>query len=633
MPILALQKVRKTYDGDVLFEDVDFAVERGDRVGVVGPNGAGKTTVFRLLLGTEAPDGGEVVRERDLVVGHLPQQPELDPARTVFEETLSAADHVRSAEARLRELEAEMERTHDADLASALADDYGRVLERFRRDGGFTLEARTATILSGLGVREDMYGRLCGVLSGGERSRVGLAKLLLRAPDVMLLDEPTNHLDLSGVEWLEEFLRVEAGTFVVVSHDRFFLDRTTTKTIEILDGGARTYPAPYSGYEVLKAEQTKALLREIEKQKDYVEKERTFIRRHMGSQRSREAKGRLKRLERVEMIAPPPADAPEIRFSFEPARPQGTLPFSVRGLAVGAGDKSLFRDLSFELLPGDRLGVVGPNGSGKSTLLKTLAGILKPRDGRVDYGRNVDVGYFDQEHRILDLSKTVYATLHDRRPRWTDYEVRSYLARFNFYSDDVGREASTLSGGERGRLAIACLLLERPNVLFLDEPTNHLDIPSRSALEDVLRAFTGTLIVVSHDRWFLERSVSKTLWIEGDAVELFWSSYSEAAAMRRARRVAAMKANEERRNAEAEAAKKKIAAETARAADKRKKRRSLAAVEADIIAREEERASLEAKLADPSIYGDGAAVKAVKERLDVVADELSALEAEWSEFA
>jgi ATP-binding cassette, subfamily F, member 3 len=633
MSLLVLQGLRKAYDGDVVFEDVSLTVHEGDRIGVVGPNGAGKSTLFKLILGEEEPDAGLVGRTKDLFVGHLPQEPRLDPAADVFAETLSALDHVRTWEARLREIERLMEETHDPVAAAALADEHGRVHEKFEREGGYQLEARAATVLAGLGVPPALHARKCGVLSGGERSRVGLAKLLLLAPDLMLLDEPTNHLDLSGVEWLEEFLRRSTNAFLVVSHDRLFLDRVSQKTLELADGAAKTYPAPYSGYEALKAEQLKTLLREVEKQQDFLEKERGFIRRHMGSQRSREAQGRLKRLERVEILAAPRLKQAALKLDFSPARPQGTLPFSVRGLTVEAGGRTLFSDLSFELQPGDRLGVVGPNGAGKSTLLKTLAGKWKPAAGRVDFGKNVDLGYFDQEHRLLDLGKTVYATLHDRRPKWTDFEVRSFLARFLFFSDDVERVVETLSGGERGRLAIGMLLLERPNVLFLDEPTNHLDIPSRSALEETLGAFTGTLIVVSHDRWFLERCTQKTLWIEPDGVRLYWSGYSEAATLRRARLAEAARDADARKERERDAESRRRRDVAEKEADpKKKKKRGLTAVEADIIAREAERAQLMARLEDPAVYGDGAKVKEIRERLARLAEELSALEEEWSSF-
>jgi ATP-binding cassette, subfamily F, member 3 len=279
------------------------------------------------------------------------------------------------------------------------------------------------------------------------------------------------------------------------------------------------------------------------------------------------------------------------------------------------------------------LGVVGPNGAGKSTLLKTLAGKIKPGAGRVDFGKNVDLGYFDQEHRLLDLGKTVYATLHDRRPKWTDFEVRSFLARFLFFSDDVERIVGTLSGGERGRLAIAMLLLERPNVLFLDEPTNHLDIPSRAALEETLAAFTGTLIVVSHDRWFLERCVGKILWIEPDGVRLYWSSYAEAAALRKARLAESARDAEARKDKdrESESRRRRDAADKAASAPK-PRRRGLAAVEADIIAREDERGALMRRLEDPAVYADGAEVKEIRERLARLGEELAALEAEWSAF-
>ncbi len=627
MSLLTLSDVRKAYGADVILEAVTLSVHEGDRIGVVGRNGAGKTTLFRMLVGDEEPDGGLISRARDVTTGYLPQVPELVPERPVLEEVMSSLDAVRSLERRLREIEHEMSSTTDGDGLARLAEEHGHVHERFEHLGGYRMESQVHTVLAGLGVAPELFARPCGVLSGGEKSRVALAKLLIQAPDLMLLDEPTNHLDLAGVEWLEEFLQGSGHAFLVISHDRLFLDRVTRSTLEVDNGSAKLYPQPYGGFEQLKADEIKTLVREVQKQQDFIEKERNFIRRHLGSQRSREAQGRLKRLERVELLAPPPSAQDAMKLDMTPARSLGNAPMTVEGLSARAGERTLFLDLSFDLLPGDRLGIVGRNGGGKSTLLKILAGRMTAAAGRVRLGYNVDLGFFDQEHAILNPNATVYSTIHDYRPKWTDFMVRSWLARFLLFSEDAARQVSTLSGGERGRLAIARLLLDQPNMLFLDEPTNHLDISSRQALEETLQSYPGTLVVVSHDRWFLDRVVSKILWLDDAGSRLFHSSYSEAAARRRADRDAAARKAQEARDTKSRQPPKPVAKPTGR------KKRPLSAIEADIMRVEEKRAALLKDLEDASIYTDGRRVREVQDEIERLNAELTALEAEWSEYA
>ncbi len=630
MSLLTFTGVRKVYGGDTLLEDVTFTIREGDRIGVVGRNGAGKSTIFRLACGDEHDDGGEISRGRGITLARLAQDPTLDPDATILNETLGALRHVRDLEVQLRAIEDAMA-TADPDEAARLAEEHGVVHERFERQGGYRLEARALEVLAGLGVDLSMAGRLCRGLSGGERSRVALAQVLLQDPDLMLLDEPTNHLDLSGIEWLEGYLRGSRSAYLVVSHDRWFLNRVTEATLDVSDGTARMWPQGYGGFEKLKADEHKSLLREVAKQRVYIDKERAFIRRHLGSQRSREASGRLKRLERVELLIPPPGESATATFTLTPDRPQGNLPISGRELSIELGGRELFRDVSFDLLPGDRLGIVGPNGCGKSTLLKILAGRLVPTSGRVDIAKSCDIGYFDQDHRLLDSQATPYSTIHDYRPQWTDFAVRSWLARFVFQAEDIERKVGTLSGGERARLALARLLIDRPNVLFLDEPTNHLDIPSCTALEEMLDGFSGTLIVVSHDRWFLQRVATRVLWIENGRSKFTHGSWSEAAAARKASIEGARKEAEESRGRAAKTAKPSLVPKAA--APKAKKRRALGEVEAELMQLEERKAVLHVQLGSPTLYSDAAKARLVRDELDALQRRLTAVEEEWAGFA
>jgi ATP-binding cassette subfamily F protein 3 len=627
MTLLGIAELEKSYGGEVVLGGLDLVVQEGDRIGVVGPNGSGKTTLLRLLMGLEAPDRGEISKARDLTLGYVPQTPELDPERTAFEEALLALSHLARTDERLRDLEERMAATSDRTSLERLAAEHDRLHDHFERAGGYNLEGQARAVLAGLGLDPALHDRQTGTLSGGEKCRVALARILLQDPDVLLLDEPTNHLDLAGVEWLEEYLVTHATALLVISHDRLFLDRVTNRTLAFLGEGPKVYDAPYSRYEHLRQEEVKALAREVEKQEAFIRKEKEFIRRNIAAQRTKVAKGRQKRLARLEILALPPEVRDEMKLDLSPARRAGEVPVVVEDLAMGFDGRTLFSGLNLVLEPGERLGIVGRNGTGKSTFLRILAGRAAPMDGRVDLGRNVDLGYYDQEHADLPSGLTVYEAIHGLLPKWTDFEVRSFLARLLFFDDDVERPLEVCSGGERSRVALARILLRRPNMLFLDEPTNHLDIPSRQALENLLAGFSGTLVLVSHDRWFLDRTVRKVLWMDLEGVRLYQGSWSEAALAR--------KAAEARRRAEREEERARTAPrsrpEKIGPPLQKRKRRPLQTIEADIIAREEERADLLAALGTPEIYTDGSKVKQHRERLAALDKELAALNSEWEE--
>jgi ATP-binding cassette subfamily F protein 3 len=414
----------------------------------------------------------------------------------------------------------------------------------------------------------------------------------------------------------------------VISHDRLFLDRVTNRTLAFGGGGVRMWDAPYSRFAQLHDEELKALAREVAKQQEFIRKEQDFIRKNIAAQRTKVAKGRQKRLERVEVLALPPQDRGEVRLDLSPARRAGEVPIVAEGLAMGYGERLLFDGFNLVIEPGERVGIVGRNGTGKSTLLRILAGRQRPLAGRVDLGRNVDLGYYDQDMGDLPLGLTAYEAIHDLYPKWTDFDIRSFLARLLFFDEDVDRRLEDCSGGERARVALARILLRRPNMLFLDEPTNHLDINSRKALENLLEGFTGTLVVVSHDRWFLDRVVRRILWLDDDGPRLWNGGWTEASSARRQRidRLA--------REREAEkAARAKPRVEERRPASPKKKRRSLSQIEADIIAREESRAALLAALGTPEVYTDGLKVKDHQDRIGQLDLELAALNAEWEEHA
>lgn len=630
MPVLSVQNVQRSYNADIILEDVTFQVDEGQKVGLVGANGAGKTTLFKLLLGVDKPDKGEISRAKTAKLGHLAQHNVFDSDRTVIEETLTAFSGLFDAEKKMRALEDEMSSVVDPAALDRLMKKHTQLAEEFERGGGWETRPRAEAMLHGLGVADAMFDRSVRELSGGEAGRVALAKLLLADADVMLLDEPTNHLDVHGCEWLEDFLKASKATVVVVSHDRYFLDRVTTHTLELEDGLARMFPGSYSKFEHLKAEERLALEREYLEQQDFIRKEREFIRKHIGSQRSREAKGRLRRLERIEKIAAPAAEKEAMKMRMKPKRPLGKLVFVTEGLTFGYGEKNFFENLDLTVGPGDRLGIIGRNGAGKTTLLKLLLGTLEPRSGTVKRGPTLDIGYYDQLHKNLDRQATVFDIIAGTDLDRTELEVRSYLARFLFYEEELGRKVSQLSGGERGRLSLAKLLLERPNILVLDEPTNHLDILARQALEEALDDYTGTILTVSHDRYFLDRIATTIIDLDGEEAHFTLGNYTEAAKRRRAREAAADAARS--RDREVEREREKREAEKAKAAaPKKKKSRPIDKIETDLARAEDEKTKLLEEMNREEIYRDPAKLKERQNRLFEVQQAIRRFEAEWEE--
>ncbi len=625
MALISVAGLAKSFGAETLFENLDVELHPGDRIGVTGPNGCGKSTLFRILAGVESADGGTVARARGLATGWLRQDPEFTPGVTAVGAVLEAFAHLDEAAAAMRAVEEELATSPEGERLEELVQELTR-LGTLLDEGSGNLDNRARETLAHLGLKPALHDAECTTLSGGERCRVALARLLLEGADLLLLDEPTNHLDLDGITWLEEHLARHKGALLVISHDRRFLDDVTTATLTFSTEGPVLYRAPWSRAAVLRKEELEARRRDVKKQQHFIAKEEEFIRKHLGSQRSAEAKGRRRRLERLERLSLPSAATERMRLDMTPLRRAGDAPLRIEELGIGYDGRWLVRGLNCILEPGERIGVVGRNGCGKSTLLNVLTGKTPPLEGRVDLGRSLEIGFFSQSQIHLPEEKCVRDFIHDMRPRWTDFEVHSLLARFLFFEEDTERPIRQLSGGERGRLALAELMLKRPNMLLLDEPTNHLDIPAREALEELLADFTGTLLVVSHDRQFLDNMTRRTLWIDADGVRIYETSFSEAHASRR-------RAESARREQAREIpAEKAPALAPLRKVPSKTKRRSLERIEADIMSREAERTALHAQLADPEIFRQGEEVRRLQTRLATLATELSTLEAEWSAF-
>ncbi len=531
MTTLSVNNLCYSVGTKTILEGITFSIEEGDRLGIVGVNGSGKTTLLRLITGIEKAESGEVYFARDKILGMLRQD---DPFQvlqgedTVLSQMYAAFPQLVRDEKRLAEMEAEMETASPEQLLS-LSAGYERLNTRFINDGGLHYKSRCKSLLAKMGFGEETYCRSISTLSGGQRTRLALARLLFQEPDILILDEPTNHLDIDTMSWLEGHLAGYKKTLLLVSHDRYFLDRVTNKTLDIEHHKAKLYKCSYTAYKKQKEEQRAALekqyilqQREIARLEAYIEQQRRWNReRNIIAAESREkAIARMDKIER-------PQDAPRaLQFAFSKTVQSGNDVLDVKDLAIGFGEKNLFSDLTFSVKRGERLLIAGPNGCGKSSLLKTLLGKLFAQAGSITFGYNVRVGYYDQENQNLSPDKTVLDELWDAYPTISRQELHAVLAVFMFRGEDVEKTVSVLSGGERARLTLAKLILSKVNVLILDEPTNHLDISSREALENALEAFEGTIIAVSHDRYFMQRLATRILSLQ-NPVRDYRGGYAE----------------------------------------------------------------------------------------------------------
>ncbi|MEZ4506346.1 MAG: ABC-F family ATP-binding cassette domain-containing protein [Thermomicrobiales bacterium] len=531
--ILSVQQLGKRFGSEQIFSGISFQVAEREHVALVGVNGAGKSTVLRIIAGIEEQSEGVVVKSDGVRVTYLPQEARFDSDRTVLEEAQEAFAPVMAAADRMRELEHLMG-VVDGDSFDALIDEYAQLQQRFETHGGFEMEHRTEEVLSGLGFEEEQFDQPVKQLSGGQKTRVALAKALLADPDLLLLDEPTNHLDLAMLDWLEDFLRSWGGACLIVSHDRYFLDRVTTRTLDLSFGRVEDYPAPYAGYLKLREERRARHWKEYEEQQEFIEKTEEFIRRFRAGQRSREARGRQTRLDRLERIERP-REHQELNINISPVTRSGETVLRTSKLTVGYANKLrgnldeqdvLVRTPELLIERGDRVGLIGPNGGGKTTLLRTLMGDIPVLKGHFEFGTNVQVGYYAQSHEQLPLSGTPLSVVLDAQPMGEE-SARTFLGRFLFSDDDVFKPIGALSGGERSRLALGLLLLKRANFLVLDEPTNHLDVSARESLEEMLSGFPGTLLFVSHDRYFIDKLATKLWVVEDETVVQSLGNYSD----------------------------------------------------------------------------------------------------------
>ena len=527
MSLIRLENVTKLYDPDLILDNISVAIEHGDRIGLIGRNGTGKTTLIRILNGTLSNFKGSVVSAKGLRIGYLSQEPDLARDCTLRQEMLKVFKKRRALEDEMLLLAEEMETAESPHLLAA----YAQVQEQHESLGGYDYEYQINRILSGLGFVETDFNLPIGVLSGGQKSRATLAKLLLEKPDVLLFDEPTNHLDINGIEWLENYLNIEYdGAVLVVSHDRYFLDKVVRKVWELEGHKIKIYRGNYAKYVEIKNVEKLVREREFKKQQAMIAHDEDFIRRNIAGQRTREAQGRQKKLARLERIEKPKRDAPTLKLNFTPETRGGNDILRCKNVGKAFGDKMIFTNLNFEVYRRDIVGIIGANGTGKTTLFRMILGEESATEGEIWVGPTLKFGYYTQELEGLNPDNEIINEIWELRPRQTQGEIRGFLGKFLFSGDDVFKRIGNLSGGEQSRVQLAKLLLTNANVLLLDEPTNHLDIPAREALETALAEYPATLFIISHDRYLLNNLATKLLIFDGTpsgTATLFEGNYAE----------------------------------------------------------------------------------------------------------
>ena len=628
MALLSLSNLEKSFGPRAILKGLSLSIERGDRIGLIGRNGCGKSTLLNIVIGREETDRGELHFARDLKLAWLDQDPKLDKELTVMQEARKALADLDELEAKLATWHQKISDSSSHELSRPDQEAMARDEAAFMALAGEDRERMLGIALEKLGLTGELLTRKCGQLSGGERTRLALAQFLVSPFDLLILDEPTNHLDIDAIEWLQSALLQAAKTFVVVSHDRAFLDAVCGKVAEIDDGKITVITGNYTQFVTVKADRLKALERKAELEQNFLEKEMEFIRRHINSQRTREAKGRLKRLVRREAI-----DVPEEQRAFQLKLSGGSthadVVLSVEKLSKDMGERTLFSDLSFDLIRGEKLGIVGPNGAGKTTLIKVLLGQLPATSGRLRLAPQLKVGTFTQDLSHLDPNRTVLEEYARHANPANLNAARAPLGAYLFSGSRVEQKVGSLSGGEKARLALCILVSKDCDVLVLDEPTNHLDIPSRQALEESLGGYKGTCFIVSHDRFFLDRVTDKTLWIAGSKSKVYLGAYTEARELRDDELRPEQEAEEERRID----AQKEKAAQSAPTAPKQKKinEYKLAAIEKEISELEARKEKLNASLYDEAVFKDGTKARQVTAELEAIEIKLVKLNKDWEE--
>lgn len=511
--ILACKDITKTFGTDEILSGVSFHINEREKAAIVGINGAGKSTLLKIIMHEMKQDDGEVILAKGATIGYLAQHQDLDSDNTIYEEMLEVKKYIIELDEKIRSMEAKM-KSASGDKLESLLNQYSKLTHEFEMNNGYAYKSEIVGVLKGLGFEESEFDKPTNALSGGQKTRVSLGKLLLSKPDIILLDEPTNHLDLNSIAWLETYLMNYPGTVLIVAHDRYFLDRVVTKVIELEHGKSRVYEGNYTDFITKKDLLREAMIkqynnqqREIKHQEEVITKLRSFNR----EKSIKRAESRVKMLDKMERLDKPITEEDQMHFTLTPSVVSGNDVLTVRDLSKSFGSHTLFTHLDFDIKRSEKVAIIGGNGTGKTTILKIINGVLDADNGSITLGSKVKIGYYDQEHHVLNMEKTLFDELHDAYPDMDNTQIRNTLAAFLFTNDDVFKRVKDLSGGERGRLSLAKLMLSESNLLILDEPTNHLDIASKEILENAIKNYTGTVLYVSHDRYFINKTATRIL--------------------------------------------------------------------------------------------------------------------------
>lgn len=641
MILLQAERIQKAYGIDVILQDISLQIQTGERVGLVGVNGAGKSTLMKILAGQLSYDSGVVRIPKEVTMGYLAQNTGLESENSIWAEMLLVFADLQKEEAELRKLEAMMGDTavlSDERRYQQILEDYSRRSESFKERGGYSYEASIRGVLHGLRFAEIDYQIQIKTLSGGQKTRLALAKLLLQSPDLLLLDEPTNHLDIETLTWLEGYLQNYKGAVLIVSHDRYFLDKLVNVVYEIERTRATRYVGNYSRFLDLKAASLEQELKKFDKQQEEIAKLEDFIARNLArASTTKRAQSRRKTLEKMDRMDKPVAHNKSANFSFDVSKMSGHVVMTATGLSIGYSDAVLSRNLSFEIEREEQIALVGPNGIGKSTLLKTIVGQLPQHAGSFQMGSNVTIGYYDQEQRHLNTSKTILAEIWDDYPLMPEKEVRTLLGNFLFSGDDVQKRIGELSGGERARVSLAKLLLKQANFLIFDEPTNHLDILSKEVLENALYDYPGTILFVSHDRYFLNKIATRVLELSPEGLTSYLGNYDYY--VEKKQELAELAAEQALAAATKKGASPEQQEKTSYEQDKDAKRRErqrqkrLEEIEAEIMQCEETIARLEEELCLPEVYSDHVQANERNEQIQQAKSQIESLYEEWQELS
>ncbi len=634
--ILSCQNISKTFNEKSILKNVSFHIEDYDKAAIVGINGAGKTTLLKIIVGDLPADEGIVTLSKDKTFGYLAQHQSVNSDHTIYEELLTVKQDLITLETRIRQAELEMKNTAGPAL-DRIMESYSQMTHRFESEGGYTYRSELVGVLKGLGFTEEEFDKPVSTLSGGQKTRIALGKLLLSKPHLIMLDEPTNHLDMSSITWLETYLMNYKGAVIIVSHDRYFLDRIASKVIEIDQTKASVFTGNYSDYaakkEQLRAAQLKAYMnqqQEIRHQEEVIAKLKSFNR----EKSIKRAESREKLLEKVERLEKPTQARTDIHITLEPRCASGNDVLHAENLSKSFGDLRLFQNIGFDIKKGEHVAIIGDNGTGKTTILKIINDIIPADSGSLRLGTNVHIGYYDQEHHVLHMEKTLFDEISDEYPAMNNTEIRSTLAAFLFTGEDVFKRIGDLSGGERGRVSLAKLMLSESNFLILDEPTNHLDIASKEILEDALNHYTGTVLYVSHDRYFINRTASRILELSGHTLTNYLGNYDyySEKKMQLVKTAAAetsgtspVSANA----AEESAAKISWKEQKELQAKQRKRENDLKRTENRIEELEKRDAEIDTQMAQPDVCRDVAKLQELTKEKERIAAELEDLMEQW----